>query len=37
MEEDIVVERNGKKYIPDSLRAVCKWWIATYPGDIFVV
>ncbi len=35
--DDVLVEIGGKKYIPDSLESVCRWWIATYPDDIFVV
>ncbi|MCK4529394.1 hypothetical protein KAW18_18675 [candidate division WOR-3 bacterium] len=34
--DDVLVEIGGKKYIPDSLKSVCRWWIATYPEDIFV-
>lgn len=34
--DDILVEINGKKYIQNSLESVCRWWIVTYPDDIFV-
>jgi len=34
--DDVLVEINGGKYIPDSLESVCHWWMLTYPEDIFV-
>ena len=35
-QDDVLVEIGGKKYIPGSLESVCRWWVATYPDDIFV-
>jgi len=36
-EEDVEsIEVNGEKYIKSGLYNICRWWIETYPDDIFV-